>query len=840
MREMVNQFWKMLNLVRGSMPIESVKDPILALTFLKYINDVQIHNFGNLTYIVPEVARWEFILNKSNSTQVYDVVYRAFNELENRNASLEDVFSNINFAVFTYEKGGEHLLLELLHEFNQFNFSQNDIPYEELFDELLYLFGQLSGKRGDNFIQPKELTLLMQSFLPKKEKLKIYNPFAGFGSLGIGLPNNYSYYGEEINQNTANIAKLRMIVHNCSDKCNVSITDSIFYPTVEVEKKFEAIIFNPPFNLKLSNGQFRSIEDERFALRGNANSYIYSQLLKKLDEGGKMIFISPGSFLSSINNKEQELKKLFVNQGYLETVIALPDRILNYTGIPTYLIVLSKQVQKSDTFFIDASDCLTSQKSNLRKIDVKQVLSRIGVRNDGEHTSLVSQQQIHENDYSLIPIRYIQSETDSVDLSEAVKLDSLLEFISPIRSGKELSGKKIGIRELSDNPDLYTIDINEIEESIIPANLAILSDSALLMASKGDKLKPSFYTGNNKSLYYTQHNIFAFKIKNSSNVLIDYLIPELHKDYVKNQLLRFKYGIAIPSIKRDDLLSIKIILPSLKDQASISAVEKRDRFLNSSKELGFNNEIVQLKREQHEDLRIKKHNILQYMNNVKSSADVLIKFMAMNNGTLNADKIISKKHKVTVEKRFELLLESLENAIYFVDNLTNDIAFGKMQKMNIVTLIKNSIEKGMQSDNFETKLIIDEDSFIESESQIEPLVNISITDFQEFYNNIIENAVKHGFIDKNKSYQILIQVSYLSDEKKIEVRFSNNGRPFPKGMAKRFGLKGEKAGKTANKGYGAWKIVEIAKFWNAEFNVIDESNEEYPVTIELKLNLETE
>ena len=74
---------------------------------------------------------------------------------------------------------------------------------------------------------------------------------------------------------------------------------------------------------------------------------------------------------------------------------------------------------------------------------------------------------------------------------------------------------------------------------------------------------------------------------------------------------------------------------------------------------------------------------------------------------------------------------------------------------------------------------------------------------------------------------------------KVELLFENNGKPFPKGMGdiQMYSTRGEKAGVTANTGEGSWKVTQIANHFNAELNVIDEPNNEYPVGIKLVFKL---
>src|SRR5690606_22353909 len=56
-------------------------------------------------------------------------------------------------------------------------------------------------------------------------------------------------------------------------------------------------------------------------------------------------------------------------------------------------------------------------------------------------------------------------------------------------------------------------------------------------------------------------------------------------------------------------------------------------------------------------------------------------------------------------------------------------------------------------------------------------ISISQKSFQEIYNNIIENAIRHGFTEKNKKYKIEINISCTEDSSSICFSFRNNGNP---------------------------------------------------------------
>jgi sensor histidine kinase regulating citrate/malate metabolism len=87
--------------------------------------------------------------------------------------------------------------------------------------------------------------------------------------------------------------------------------------------------------------------------------------------------------------------------------------------------------------------------------------------------------------------------------------------------------------------------------------------------------------------------------------------------------------------------------------------------------------------------------------------------------------------------------------------------------------------------------------------------------------NIVDNARKHGFIDhKRNDYKIKVTLSIDSEKNMFVLDFRNNGNPLPDGMNKlRYGIKGEKAGKTAGTGVGGSYVKSFVEHYGGDYDV---------------------
>lgn len=827
-----------LDSLRGHFSIYELEDVLICLVFLRFIEKESLN--GRFRYDRSIKIYDSNDSQLSTDAFIGDTLNRALFKIEEDNPEFEGIFSSFDFNSKFVDFEFREVVRSLIATISNLDFVESD--FGDFFDILLEHTIQSGGKGSGLTMQPKKLSELILSFSPAKENLSVYNPFSGFASLGLDLPEGSFYYGEEINRKVWAFSKLRLLAHSVKNKNFLNNVDVFKSWSTEVIH-FDFIVTNPPFNLKLNKFDDEFDVDDQFYYKGNANSFIISQCYTRLKKEGRAVIAIPNGFLTSENSKEKALREFLINKGAVEMVISLPARILNYTSIPLTLLILSNTAAESSPLFVDASDCYFDNPKN-RILDLEKIYSLLNTEND--FRKQVSAVDIADNNFNLLPARYI-SEARSLEVApgyKLVRLSSILEMAARQKAKVNAKGRFVRTRDLSENGLTYQKDFKSIDVIEIPTSgtgsASLLAENSLLLALRSKTLRPTFYTGGDFNVYFPSHEIVACKV-NTNIVDLEYLVLELDKDYVLNQIEMERQGTAIPSISREKLMSIQIKVPNLFEQQTADVKLVKDAIVKAKlKEHGLEEQFAQFKKEQVEDLSLKKHNIMQHLNNMQSSIDSLTLFMKQNDGVLEADKVIYPKYGTTVSKRFQRLTESLNEAIYFVDNITNEISFNQSEFINAYELLTTCKEKGIQHDLFDIDFFYDVDTFISDDEELKPIIKFSKFDFFELYNNILENAILHGFTDTSKKYLFKIEIKYDRDLSKIVISFLNNGKPFPKGMAERYQIKGEKAGATGQKGIGSWKVYEIAKHFGAEISVHDLEGEEFPVKIDLLINLENE
>ena len=120
--------------------------------------------------------------------------------------------------------------------------------------------------------------------------------------------------------------------------------------------------------------------------------------------------------------------------------------------------------------------------------------------------------------------------------------------------------------------------------------------------------------------------------------------------------------------------------------------------------------------------------------------------------------------------------------------------------------------------------LVNKNEGIPSTTYCIPPLFVARNDFQRMVNNIIDNAKKHGFTDQNrKDYKIKVVLSIDVKKKRFQIDFRNNGNPMPEGMNKmRYGIKGEKAGKTGGTGIGGNYVKQFVEHYGGDYDIFME------------------
>jgi type I restriction enzyme M protein len=206
-----------------------------------------------------------------------------------------------------------------------------------------------------------------------------------------------------------------------------------------IDKRFEAIVANPPFSANWSASPL-FMSDDRFsdygklAPKSKADFAFVQHMVHQLADDGTMACVLPHGVLFRGAAEGHIRKFLIKDKNYLDAVIGLPANIFYGTSIPTCILVLKKKREHArDILFIDASAHFEKVKTQnvLQKEHIKEIIDTYRNRVTKDKYSYVAGlDEIKENDYNLNIPRYVDTfeEEEPVDITAVAKTIKQLDL----------------------------------------------------------------------------------------------------------------------------------------------------------------------------------------------------------------------------------------------------------------------------------------------------------------------------------------------------------------------------------------------------------------------------
>lgn len=720
----------------------------------------------------------------------------------------------------------------ILTHIQSVDLSISDLNFQKVFESFLYNFINAQGRQGGEALMPKGLANFMMKQVNLTPSSKVYNPFAGYGTFGIQLDNNISCLGQEIVKNIWALGVLRGVVHG-KNSGKLIQGDSI--ENWINHSKFDLIISAPPL------GPFKRFTDSRDTRYRSCDEFVISKGLESLNTKGKLVVLVANSFLFN-HGIQGRLRKDLVEKDLIERIISLPAGLLNNTGVKTSILVLNKNKDEKDIItLIDTADYVIPKIKDL-SLKYDDLLQHISDSSEAEGFKKINRNEIDKKEYSLEIGRYfLKEKIDSIDDENLIKLNEILEDVSGERTFENANQKEISIKDLlKDNLD-YVLKINELEvkEGKI-RNARLIAESCLLVAKIGNDLKPTYFEFQGEKLAVS-NNVMAFKIKDLNiKIDLDYLINELHSDFVLKQLSSYRRGVAQKMISKKDFLMVAINIPVFDSQKQIMVGVKEAFIKSRQKEFELQKQLIGYKDEAFREFASIKHTFRQYLNALKSNVSGTRKFVLSNqDNSISLETIYSKN----LNRTFGEHLTSLEGTINSMNHLLNSfeansaISEGEKEKNDLIELIKECQNRFKNPEIFSfEKLYVDDHSFIDfSGYRTHPAISFNKEDFFKVFSNIVSNAKDHGFKNQKSGNKIRCSLSHDIDKNEFILEISNNGEPFPDSfLYKELITKGEKTSDSLGSGMGGADIKAILNYYDASFEIVNDSQKSFPVMYVLR------
>lgn len=244
------------------------------------------------------------------------------------------------------------------------------------------------------------------------------------------------FYGIEINASMKEIAAIRMEVVGCT----ITLEHGNIFDLDADLHQYNYIFSNYPFGLRIRdigfdrNRLLQTIIQKTgiFTKSVSSDWFFNASIVECLKETGRGIAVMTNG--STWNTLDKAARKYFIENGYLEAVIALPEKLFENTSIATTMIILSKN--NEHTMLVDATGmCEKGRRFNTFTDDQIEQIA-FAVSHETSNSRYVSQGELKANDYVINPTRYL---TEDIVVENGIPFASIIKSITrgaPLRASE--------------------------------------------------------------------------------------------------------------------------------------------------------------------------------------------------------------------------------------------------------------------------------------------------------------------------------------------------------------------------------------------------------------------
>ena len=489
LQQLQKQLWNIANTLRGTMGADEFRDYILGFIFFKYLSEKSV-NFANelldgedVSFLELDEKNAEHVpyIEEIKKNAIAEVGYaltpkQLFHTLAERGRQGEFILDDLTATLKSIEQStlgtdsaddfanlfedldlnstklGNNasdrnaLVAKVLSHLDDIDFDISNTEADVLGDAYEYLIGEFAsgaGKKAGEFYTPQTVSTLLAKIVTQgKDRLRsVYDPTCGSGSLLLRVKREVKdvdmIYGQEMNRTTYNLARMNMILHDVHfAKFDIKQENTLTRPQ-HLDKKFDAVVANPPFSAKWSADPL-FLQDERFAAYGKlapsskADMAFVQHMLYQLDDNGTMAVVLPHGVLFRGSSEGVIRQYLIEQMNVVDAIIGLPANIFYGTSIPTCILVLKKNRENSSNIlFIDASNDFEKQKNQNKLLPehLDKIVAAFEKRENIEkYAHVATLQEVKDNDYNLNIPRYV----DTFEAEAEIDLDAIAKQLQAL------------------------------------------------------------------------------------------------------------------------------------------------------------------------------------------------------------------------------------------------------------------------------------------------------------------------------------------------------------------------------------------------------------------------
>lgn len=470
-------------------------------------------------------------------------------------------------------------VLELIKETNIEKYWDELLGLTYKYDKRIFFLVSNLRDLSDPMTTPEGLAVLAEKLLNVKPQEYFADLCCGAGSVVSAIKRSMpqiNAYGFDIDRNAIAIAK----IDNEMSKTEIFFEKKdIFELGLEKEdrKKFDKIFANYPFGTRLRELKAGKIYLEELRKRipsiskATSSDWLYNMLVVDLlSENGKAVGIMTNG--STWNMIDAPIRKYFVENGLIETVIALPAKLFATTNIATSMIVFSHNNQTIR--LVDATELYVAER-RVNKLTEEFIDRILESMDDDEISMCINIETLRENDYVLNVNRY---QNNQANIENGQPFENVIKRIT---RGASMKAKELDDISSQIPTNMQYLMLSNIQNGFIDSDLPYLktidkknekyclSDRCLILSKNGYPYKVAVAEVKEGQKIMGNGNLYIVELDEEK---IDpyYLAAFLSSEQGTAALKSITVGATIPNIGIEQLKKLIIPVPSLAKQKKIS------------------------------------------------------------------------------------------------------------------------------------------------------------------------------------------------------------------------------------------------------------------------------
>ena len=684
---------------------------------------------------------------------------------------------------------------------------EGDILCAEYNEVVSYLYKKMgvysvNSRPNGSHIVPQSFLKICKDILSPEAGASVYIPFAGKGDYAF-IMDGCSIDGTEISPFNWAVSQILFDAFKVQGSIRL-IKDAD--RSCDFNGKAKYIIAEPPV------GDGRAELSRCFSL--------VSTITEKLEDGGIACIVIPTGTLSSTNWKPLRSYMLDNIADLSSLVMAMPPLYMPLTAVELSLVVIRKQKNPSSsiTFFNALDKSLYGRRpfnDSPYALDSYKIVSELHNPSSPFSVSVCPPAINVDTNFSADRF-FVDRVIPKPKAGERlVCLSDLVDITESVRPEKGLTSARVVLmRNLSDKYLSSYLDMERIPKDD-PKGCNQLFPGTLLVGYLGGKFKVGKVPENLSGPTFIRHEIVQLTLKSEALVSKDFLLRAIMSDYVKDQARFLDAGITITRLAKEDLLSLKILLPTKEEQ---------DRQVFSDGVAGMSQadqEKVKFFSEFRKDMHMKKHAIGQTIFNLNNWLMNLDGAREECHGVLDDNAMVGGVVKIKVSD----IYDNISLAMKILDRQISTLDAGYGMKSSSFSLI-DFISDYISSHPYPRVRY----EFNANNKAVEA-VEFPHDALTIIVDNIVSNAVAHGFND-DKEHTIRFSVEVEGTN--IVVSVANDGAPLPADQnPEDIFIYGVSEGGKNHLGIGAYQVRNLMREFDGDAEIVSNPHEEFTVTYRL-------